>query len=299
MPALAALDEASFDHCLAVSGHSPTALRMVLGQLLRQIRKAAGVDADVAGRHIGGSESKLSRLERGLVGAKESDVVALLTLYGVHDEGDLGRFRELVALSQQPGWWHRFDEVLPGWFGKFIGLQEAADVIRTYEVTFVPGLLQTSDYARTVIRKGNPLATEEEINDRVELRRIRQTVLTRSEPPRLWALLDEGVLHRPVGGEQIMRAQIQHLIDMADAEFVTLQIAPFTASWATPGFPLTHLRFAYSGLPDIVYIEQLRDAQYLDKAVDTEHYRSVLDTLAAQALDPYQTRRLLQDALRS
>ncbi|MFD3580808.1 helix-turn-helix domain-containing protein [Streptomyces sp. NPDC058644] len=298
MPAVEPLDNASFEQCLAAAGHSPTALRMVLGHVLRQTRKEAGIEAGTASRHIGGSESKVSRLERGLVTAKESDVIALLRLYGVDDVHVLARFRELVSLAQESGWWHRFDEVLPDWFPKFIGLQEAADMIRTYEVTLVPGLLQTTDYARTVIRQGHPLAGEREIDERVELRRNRQALLNRAEPPRLWALLDEAVLHRQVGGAQIMRAQFQHLADMArSSEYITLQIAPFNQTHcASPGFPVTHLRFAYPGLPDIVYLEQLRDATYLDKRAETEHYRSVLDTLAAQALDPDSSLHLLEAA---
>lgn len=297
MPSAQPLDTASFEHCLAVVGRSPTALRMVLGQVLRQTRREAGVDAGRAGLHIGGSESKLSRLERGLVSAKQSDVTALLHLYGVHDVQVLARFRELVARSHESGWWHRFDEVLPDWFPKFIGLQEAADMIRTYEVTLVPGLLQTADYARAVICQGHPLASEREIEERVELRQIRQEVLSRAEPPRLWVLLDEAVLHRRVADEQIMRAQFHHLANLARGDYITLQIAPFDgAHCASPGFPITHLRFAYPGLPDIVYLEQLRDATYLDKRSETEHYRSVLDTLAAQALDPDRSLQLLEAA---
>lgn len=149
------VDKESLEHYLTASSHSPTAMRLVLGNLLRRMRKQSGIEAEAAGRHIGGSEAKISRLERGHVTCKEPDVMDLLALYGVRDEQVLACFAQMVDLSRRSGWWQRYDGVLPDWFGKLIGLQEAASVIRTYEVQLVPGLLQTADYARAA-RRGHP-----------------------------------------------------------------------------------------------------------------------------------------------
>ncbi|MBL1120479.1 helix-turn-helix domain-containing protein [Streptomyces sp. 110] len=293
------VDKESLEHYLAASSHSPTAMRLVLGNLLRKMRKQAGIEAEAAGRHIGGSEAKISRLERGNVACKEPDVMDLLALYGVCDEQVLACFAQMVDLSRRSGWWQRYDGVLPDWFGKLIGLQEAASVIRTYEVQLVPGLLQTADYARAVTRLGYPVAAQEEIDARVELRMDRRALLTRSEPPHLWAILDEAALSRPVGGEQVMRAQIGHLVDMARLPNVRVQIAPLSEPrCAVAGFPITHLRFDLPDLPDIIYLEQLGNADYLDKPEQVEHYRSVLDTLSMASLSPKESFHLLENARR-
>ncbi|WP_421110314.1 helix-turn-helix domain-containing protein [Streptomyces sp. NEAU-S77] len=293
------VDKESLEYYLTVSSHSPTAMRLVLGNLLRRMRKQAGIEAEAAGKHIGGSEAKISRLERGHVACKEPDVMDLLVLYGVRDEQVLAGFAQMVHLSKQSGWWQRYDGVLPDWFGKLIGLQEAASVIRTYEVQLVPGLLQTADYARAVTRLGYPLAAQDEIDDRVDLRMNRRALLTRSEAPHLWAIIDEAALRRPVGGEQVMRAQMRHLVDMARLPSVRVQIAPLSEPrCAAAGFPITHLRFDLPDLPDIIYLEQLGNADYLDRPDQVEHYRSVLDTLCLASLSPKESLHLLEGALR-
>jgi hypothetical protein len=277
---------------------SPIAVRLVLGHLLRSLRKEAGIEAETAGKYIRGSGAKISRMERALVTCKHDDVVDLLGFYGVTDPEVLGHFAEMVRISRQPGWWHRFDGVLPDWAGKLIGLQEAASVIRTYEVQLVPGLLQTPAYTRALVRQAYPLASPEEVESRVELRRIRQEVLVREEPPHLWAVLDEAVLRRPMGGAQVMREQLEHLIMVSQLEHVTVQVAPFDRPGCIAGgFPVTHLRFALPALPDIVYLEQLRDAEYIDKPDETQHYRSVLDGLANGALSPKDSLELIDTAI--
>ncbi|GAA3798092.1 helix-turn-helix transcriptional regulator [Streptomyces coacervatus] len=299
MPAPAPpVDAPTLEYYLAASARSPIALRLVLGHLLRALRKAAGIEAEAAGRFIRGSEAKISRMERALVTCKHDDVMDLLTLYGVTDRPALARFAEIVRLSRQPGWWHRFDGVLPDWCGKLIGLQEAASTIRTYEVQLVPGLLQTAAYTEALVRQAYPHAPQEEVNDRVKLRATRQNVLARQDPPHLWAILDEAVLHRPMGGEQVMRDQVRHLMTMAQLGHVTVQIAPFNRPGCiAAGFPITHLRFDLPALPDIVYLEQLRDAEYLDKPEETQHYRGVLDGLAQSALSPQDSLDLLEYTL--
>ncbi|MFD5407064.1 helix-turn-helix domain-containing protein [Streptomyces griseorubiginosus] len=293
------VDVPTLEYYLAASARSPIAVRLVLGHLLRSLRKAAGIDAETAGRSIRSSEAKISRMERALVACKMIDVMDLLTLYGIRDVPTRDRFEEMVRVAREPGWWHRFDGVLPDWAGKLIGLQEAASVIRTYEVQLVPGLLQTSAYTEALVRQAYPMSSPEEIEARIELRKTRQMVLAREEPPHLWAVLDEAVLHRPMGGEQIMRNQLRHLMAMARLDHVTVQIAPFNRPGCiTGGFPITHLRFELPALADVVYLEQLQDAEYLDKPEATQNYRRVLDSLAQAALTPRDSLELLANLVR-
>ncbi|MFI6340808.1 helix-turn-helix domain-containing protein [Streptomyces sp. NPDC050535] len=299
MPASARpVDAPTLEYYLAASARSPIALRLVLGNLLRALRKEAGIEAEAAGRAIRSSEAKISRMERAQVTCKHADVMDLLSLYGVTDAQVLDHFVDMVRISRQPGWWHRYDGVLPDWCGKLIGLQEAASTIRTYEVQLVPGLLQTAAYAEAVMRLSYPLAPQGEIDDRVELRMTRQDVLARADAPHLWAVLDEAVLRRFIGGEQVMREQVRHLVEMAQLDHVTVQIAPFSRpGCVAAGFPITHLRFDLPALPDIVYLEQLRDAEYLDRPEATEHYRCVLDGLAQSCHSPQESVDLLEFSL--
>ncbi|MCG8971334.1 helix-turn-helix transcriptional regulator [Streptomyces sp. CL12-4] len=292
------VDAPTLEHYLVVSARSPIALRLILGHLLRTLRKAARIEAEAAGKSIRGSEAKISRMERAQVTCKHDDVMDLLTLYGIDDKHVRACFTEIVRISRQPGWWHRFDGILPDWCGKLIGLQEAASVIRTYEVQLVPGLLQTPDYTEALVRQAYPAAAPEEVRDRLELRALRQNILTREDAPRLWVVLDEAVLRRPMGGEPIMREQLRHLIHMSRLDHVTIQIAPFNRPGCIAGgFPITHLRFDVPALPDVVYLEQLQDAEYLDKPDETQHYRSVLDGLAQAALSPQESLDLLDHVL--
>lgn len=277
----------------------PTVLRIVLGTQLRRLREAAGVTREAAGDAIRGSHAKISRLELGRVGCKERDVADLLTLYRVTDEKERAEFLALARGTSTPGWWHRYNDVLPGWFETLIGLEEAASVIRTYEVQFVPGLLQTEEYALAVCRLGNPQASGKEIQRRVELRVQRQALLTAPNAPRLWAVLDEACLRRPLGGVDVMSAQLRHLLEMTRLPNVTVQIAPFDlGGHAAAGGPITILRFLEPDLPDIVYLEQLTSALYLDKRDDVDHYLAVTDQLSAQAASPRDSQAILEEMIR-
>ncbi len=206
----------------------PTVRRMLLGAQLRRLREAKGLSRDQAGWHIRASESKISRMELGRVSFKERDVADLLTLYGIVDEDERSALLTLARQANSPGWWHAYGDLLPTWFQSFPGLESAASVIRTYEVQLVPGLLQTADYARAVIQLRHDRTDDSEIDRRVQLRLTRQDVLNRRpHPPRLWAVVDEAVLRRAIGGPRVMRAQIQHLIDVCERPNVQLQIVPF------------------------------------------------------------------------
>lgn len=273
-----------------VAERGPTALRIAVGGQLRKLRIECGITREAAGDHIRGSHAKISRLELGRTGFKERDVRDLLSLYGVTDPGELEAFLDLVRKANQPGWWHRFSDLLPSWFETYLGLEHAAKSIRTYEGQLIPGLLQTPDYARSVVALGHDADAER----RVSLRKRRQELLTRPGAPSFWAVLDEAVLHRPVGGPKVLKEQIEHLVEMSQRPNITIQVLPYAAGGhAAAGSSFTMLRFAEPELPDIVYLEQLTSALYLDQRADLELYRQVMDQLSVQAEAPERSRQFL------
>lgn len=271
----------------------PTALRIALGAQLRQLREARDISRDAAGDAIRGSGAKISRMERGRVGLKERDVRDLLTLYGVTDPAERDEILSLVHRATTPGWWHEYGDVTPRWFGLFLGLEQSASIIRTYEAQFVPGLLQTPDYARHVIRLG--AWTPAEAERRIELRLRRQRLLDRQDAPVLWAVVEETAVRRPAAPREVMRAQVEHLARIAEQPGVTLQLVPESfVGHPVTGMPFTILRFAEPDLPDVVYLEQLTGALYLDRRNDVSHYMAALDSLCGQILTPEETRRALR-----
>ncbi|MFI7445431.1 helix-turn-helix domain-containing protein [Nonomuraea indica] len=276
-------------------GSGPTALRILLGSQLRRLREAKGVTREEAGHLIRGSESKISRMELGRVGFKERDVSDLLTLYGVVDEQARDAIITLVGKANEPGWWHRFNDVLPTWFQAYVGLEEAAARIRTYEVQFVPGLLQTKEYARAVVTAGSAGISSDEIARRVDLRLERQRVLDRPDGPFFWAVIDEAALRRPIGGAEVMRAQLEHLADLMRQPNITIQIMPFSfGGHSAEGGAFSILRFPDRELPDVVYVEQLASALYLDKREDVDKYTVVMERLCAVSTTPDETVQLLR-----
>jgi hypothetical protein len=280
------------------SAGGPTVLRMLLGAHLRRLREAAGVSREDAGWEIRSSESKISRMELGRVGFKERDVADLLALYGMDDEEERTRLLALAREANTPGWWHRFGDVLPGWFQSYLGLEAAAALIRSYEVQFVPGLLQTRDYARAVVMLAHGDARPESIDRRVRLRLERQQLLGRTDAPLFWAVVDEAVLRRPIGGPVVMREQIEALIQATKFPNVRLQVIPFhVGGHAAAGGAFTILRFPDDDLPDVVYIEQLTSALYLDKRDDVDHYAAAMERLCVEAEPPDRTPEILQAIL--
>ncbi|QKW14395.1 helix-turn-helix transcriptional regulator [Verrucosispora sp. NA02020] len=273
----------------------PTVLRMLLGAQLRRLRESRGVTREKAGWEIRSSESKISRMELGRVGFKERDVADLLTLYGVTAEQERGALLKLARGANNPGWWHRYGDVLPSWFQSYLGLEAAAALIRSYEVQFVPGLLQTREYARAVVLLGHGQASPAEIDRRVDLRMRRQEVLHRAKPPRLWAVVDEAALRRPIGGPQVMRGQLEALLKATRTPNVRVQVIPFAAGGhAAAGGAFTILRFGDQDLPDIVYIEQLTSAIYLDKREDLDFYAVAMERLCVEAEPPERTAEILE-----
>nr|WP_237710977.1 helix-turn-helix transcriptional regulator [Saccharopolyspora spinosa] len=282
----------------SATGSGPTARRLVLGSQLRRLREASGISREDAGYSIRGSGSKISRLELGRVGFKERDVADLLNLYGVTDESEHESFLDLVRRSNEPGWWHRFNDLMPSWFQDYVGLEESAARIQTYEIQFVPGLLQTEKYARAVAIQGRPEFPADELDRRVRLRMQRQKLFTQPKAPRLWAVIDESVLHRPIGGREVLREQIQFLLDATAMSAVTLQILPFELGRSGAEGAFTILRFAEPELPDIVYLEHLCGALYLDRPDEVEVYSKVSHRLAVDAETPEETRKTLLQALK-
>ncbi|MFG2432948.1 helix-turn-helix domain-containing protein [Streptomyces sp. NPDC048590] len=281
------------------AGASPTALRMVLGAQLRRMRGEAGITPDIAAKRIRCSTAKISRMETGHSPCKERDAADLLELYGVTDPVRTAEFIELVRRAGLRGWWRNYADVMPDWFEPLVGLEEAAASIRTYEAHYVPGLLQTADYAHAVVRSGHALESEEMTRRRVELRLRRQELLLRADAPKLWVLLDEAVLMRPTGGAGVMREQLGHLLEMTELPHVIVQVAPFEVTAHTsPGNAITYLRFAMEGLPDVAYIEHLTNATSVNKPDSTDEYRWILDSLSAQSPSPAESRKLLVEALR-
>jgi len=275
-----------------------TVLRMMLGGQLRRLREAAGITPEQAGVEIRASRSKISRLETGRVGLKGRDVRDLLTLYGVTDEA-VENFLALVRQSNTPGWWAKYNDILPGWFEPYLGLESAASTIRSFEIQFVHGLFQTEDYARAVTRPGRKGAPAGEIEDWVRLRLSRQALHARQKPPRIWSVMDEAVLRRPVGEAAVMRAQLRHLIEAAAMPHVTLQVVPFSRGrHAAESGSFTVLRFEERDLPDVVYLEQLTGAIYLDQRSDVEQYLEVVDELSGEALTPDATTRFIEQVAR-
>jgi transcriptional regulator with XRE-family HTH domain len=273
----------------------PTVRRLVVGSQLRRLREAAGITRDAAGYAIRGSESKISRLELGRVSFKQRDIVDLLTLYGIPEEDE--RVVALVTLAEeanQPGWWHRYDDVMAKWFQTYIGLEEAAEYIRTYEIQFVPGLLQTEDYARAVVSVGSPQDSDREVEAKVRVRMERQRILDRDRPPTLWAVIDEAALRRPMGGRRLMRGQIEHLLDLMKRPNISVQVVPFRqGGHAAESGAFTILRFDGEDLPDVVYLEQLVSALYLDKREQVDRYAQTMVRLTGEAPPPEDTADLL------
>ena len=276
----------------------PTVLRRLLGAQLRRLRERQGITREEAGYAIRASGSKMSRLELGRVGFKERDVTDLLTLYGVTDETDRETLLVLAQDANSPGWWHRYGDVLPGWFETYVGLEEAAALVRTYELQFIPGLLQTEDYARAVIALGNSSSPPEEIEQRVSLRMTRQKLLARGGAPRLWAVVDEAALRRPIGGRDVMRGQIERLIEATKLPGIILQVLPFRVGGHTAeAGAFTILRFPESDLPDVVYVEQLTSALYLDRRDDVDAYMEAMERLCVVSAPPDNTAEILSRIL--
>jgi transcriptional regulator with XRE-family HTH domain len=259
---------------------------MLLGSQLRRLREARGITREAAGYSIRASESKISRMELGRVSFKTRDVEDLLTLYGIADDAERQALVGLAREANVAGWWHSYSDVLPNWFPTYVGLEGAASLIRAYEVQFVHGLLQTEAYAHAVVRRGMKGASAADIDRRVALRLERQKYLVAENAPDFHIVLDEAALRRPYGNRDVMREQLQH---------VRLQVMPFSfGGHSGESGAFTILSFPDSDLSDVVYLEQLTSALYLDKREDVTQYEQALKELQQDSPGPDESRDLLR-----
>ncbi|RKN10243.1 helix-turn-helix domain-containing protein [Streptomyces radicis] len=271
--------------------------RILLGTQLRRLREACGVTREEAGYSIRASESKISRMELGRVSFKPRDVADLLTLYGVTDEAEREPLLGLARSSGRAGWWHSYSDVLPSWFQTYVGLEAAAERIGTYELQFVHGLLQTEDYAHAVVVSGHKgHLSRAEVDRRIALRLGRQKLLVAENAPHLHCVLDEAALRRPFGGPHVMDEQLRVLLEFSEHPNITLQVVPFSkGGHVAESGAFTLLRFAERELPDLVYVEQLTGALYLDKREEVAAYQVVLDRLGSTALGRDESRGLIRE----
>ncbi|MEV7387325.1 helix-turn-helix transcriptional regulator [Streptomyces sp. NPDC091215] len=270
------------------SSSAPTVLRMILGRRLQERRQEAGVSLEDAARALRVAPLTIRRLEKAEVALKPLYVEKLLETYGA-DRQETEEFVAFAERANEPGWWHTYRDVLPTWFSAYVSLETGAKTLRTYEPHYVTGLLQTREYARAVLGGGFPNDRDEELDRRVDLRLRRQALLDRPDAPTLWVVVEEAVLHRVVGGPEVMRAQIERLLEVMELDHVSVDVVPFTAGAHVGACaPFTYFRFEEPELPDVVYSEILSGAMYLDQRSDVvahleAHNRMSLLTSDAQS----------------
>jgi transcriptional regulator with XRE-family HTH domain len=279
-----------------MEGGGSTVLRILLGSQLRRLREQQGVTPQQAADHIRGSVSKISRMELGRHPFKERDLVDLLALYGVTDDAELEQLLTLAQRANEPGWWHGYGDLLPSWFQSYVGLEESAGQIRTYATQWIPGLLQTEAYSAAVIALGgfSPAETERRVAMRIERqRRFRDGDL------HLWAIIDEAVLRRQVGRGETMRGQLEYLLEVSKRPTMYLQVTTMAAGGSHPapgGFSI--LRFPDSELSDVVYVEHLTGALYLDKPSDVDGYMLAMDRLGVISAASEDSVEIINSILR-
>ncbi|WP_030751586.1 helix-turn-helix domain-containing protein [Streptomyces sp. NRRL F-5135] len=275
---------------------APTIGQLVLSRQLQALRERAGFSRDQAARLLRVAAGTIRRMETAEVALKVPYIQILLPAYGVPDD-EVVTFLQLADEANKPGWWQRFHDVLPDWFGGHVSLEEAARTIRAYEPHFVPGLLQTEDYARGVLTYGAIGRTDPDRIERlVALRMERQALLTRPDAPNFWVVMDETVFHRPVESGAVMRAQLDRLLESAEMPNVTLQIATFAAGHHPGTYsPFVLFRFAIPELPDMAYVEYLTGALYLDNANEVVGHMEAMDRMVAHAESVRRTKEILAD----
>jgi transcriptional regulator with XRE-family HTH domain len=262
----------------------------MLGLELRRLREARDISAADAAKAIRATPSKISRMELGRSAIKEIDVVDLLTLYGVDPEERQAILR-LAEQASQPGFWHRYGDILPPWFKMYVGLEESAKSIRTYEPLFVPGLLQTPQYAAAVLALD--YIPPGEADRLVLLRKERQRRFTDGEL-RLWAIIDEAALRQTIGSVDVMRDQLEHLFSLSTNQNLTLQVTPLAAGSHAAPSAFSILRFNEPEIADVVYVEQLTGALYIDKKDDVDRYLLAMERLSTISSKPQRTREILR-----
>ncbi|MFF5303463.1 helix-turn-helix domain-containing protein [Streptomyces sp. NPDC013161] len=272
--------------------------RLLLGSQLRRLRETRGITREAAGYSIRASESRISRMELGRVRIKPRDVEDLLTLYGVADEAERATFVELAREASTAGWWHNYADIMPNWFVTYIGLEDAASRIRAYETHHVHGLLQTEAYATAMIKRGLRDTNTADVERRVALRLERQKSFIAENAPDVHVVLDEAALRRPYGDREVMRGQLQHLIEISERPNVQLQILPLGyGNYPDTSGAFTILSFPGPEVADVVYLEQLTSALYLDKREEVALYKEAMKELQSDSPGPTESRDLLRGLL--
>jgi transcriptional regulator with XRE-family HTH domain len=267
----------------------PTVLRILLGTQLRRLRESRGISAQAAAKAIRGSDSKISRIELGRNAIREIDVLDLLTFYGV-DPVEREQLLHLAEQANRPGWWHRFNDILPDWFQSYVGMEEAATAIRVYEPQLIPGLLQTQQYTAAVLAMCDIPIGEAERH--VILRKERQRRFAEGRL-KLWAIVEETALRRPIGSKEILRDQLAYLLSLTGRPNLTLQVIPDGTGGHAVSSGFTILRFEETDLPDIAYLEHLTSALYFDKKSDVDRYLMAMERLSIVSAEPAETRAIL------
>lgn len=282
-----------------------TVPRRQLGRHLRDLRNRSRLTVKAAALRLEWSEAKVWRIETGQTSLRSHDVETMCKVYGAPDELAEG----LMGLAKETkgrGWWHAYGDVIPESFDLYIGLEEAADRLSWYESELVPGLFQTEDYARTLIRADNPGVDDTEIERRVHVRIARQALLTRAtDPPQVEVALNETVLRRPVGGVKTMADQLERLVELGRLDNVSIRVVPFTAGlhYGLMSGPFVMLRFPVNGdgretEPSTVYVDGFTGALYLDKPNEVERYGGAFKAIWEAALDDEGSAGLLEQAAR-
>lgn len=270
---------------------SPTLRRRRLSAELRRLRQACGLTALEVTERLGWASGKLTRMERGeWVRPNPRDVQDLLDVYGITDARQREQLMTWAREGRERGWWHPYREMLSESYTTFLGLEQEASTERTFELAVIPGNLQTAEYAEALMRRGPAELSAKEIKDRVEIRMKRQEILTGDDPVRLWAVIDEAALVRSAGGDDVMRGQLRHLIEVAELPKVTLQVIPFSKGThsGTKG-PFTILEFPEREDPDAVYVENIAGELFIEEAEEVDRFRIAFERLTAVAEGPEDT----------
>ena len=278
-------------------GSGPTVRRRQLMAELKRLREAAGLSQEAVAERLDWHPTKLMRIETGRTSPHPNDVRLMVEVYGMTDRDQVAALVKLARDARQKGWWYSYRDVLLNRYDFFIGLEAEATSIRDFELAMIPGLLQTEDYARALMRGDSPELRDEDAERRVEVRVTRQQILSRQDRPQLWAILDESVIRRVVGGPAVMHAQLEHLIKAGQVGRTTIQVVPYEAG-AHPGQvgPFIILGFAEPSESDVVYLETVGGNLYVDKSEETQLFATAFDHLRAAALNPGDTRAMLRAA---
>ena len=272
---------------------SPTVRRKRLGIELRRLREQAGLTCEDVGQRLDCSGTRISRIETGRINVKPGDVRELLDIYGITGT-EADSLVQLAREARRKGWWHTYGQVLPPWFEAYIGLEAEAIRQRDFQSMVIPGLFQTEDYARAVLRAAPNAGSAEAVDRQVALRMERQAILNQASPPDLWVVLSESVLRVQVGGPDVMRSQLRRLVDLAERANITLQVLPFTtAALVHPVSPFTILEFPESADPTVVYLEHLTGSLFLEREDEVRRYTVIFDHLRAEALGTSQSVELI------